>query len=141
MLPWLGETSCQEPARCSSREIVCSSMWARDLNATSRRPLPSPRNTGDVPKTSSARQTTNNKQHLHSPLNAMPNLDMLLLKGPSPRLEEGLNELRFAILADGIPANSEGMVRLHNHGMPLRPDTQSEGPLSSEHLQLLYVPY
>lgn len=43
----------------------------------------------------------------------MPNFDMLLLKGPSPGLEEGLNELRFAILTDGVPANSEGMVRLH----------------------------
>lgn len=40
----------------------------------------------------------------------MPNLDMLLLKGPSLNIEEGLNELRFATLTEGIPANSEGMV-------------------------------
>ena len=43
----------------------------------------------------------------------MPNLDMLLLKGPASGVDEGLNELRWTILADGIPANSEGMVRPH----------------------------
>jgi cell cycle arrest protein BUB2 len=41
----------------------------------------------------------------------MPNLDMLLLKGPTAGVEQGLNEIRFQILAEGIPANSEGMVR------------------------------
>jgi cell cycle arrest protein BUB2 len=41
----------------------------------------------------------------------MASLDVLLLKGPSQgNLEEGLNELRYAILTQGIPANSEGMV-------------------------------
>ncbi|KAJ4287264.1 CDC16 protein [Kalmusia sp. IMI 367209] len=42
----------------------------------------------------------------------MPNLDMLLLKGPSSGVEEGLHELRWTILTDGIPANSEGMSEL-----------------------------
>lgn len=59
----------------------------------------------------------------------MPNLDMLLLKGPSPGVEEGLNELRFTILAEGIPANSEGMVRLHCHCVPLQLDSHDEGSL------------
>lgn len=41
----------------------------------------------------------------------MANLDMLLLKGASSENPEAsLNELRYAILAKGIPANSEGMV-------------------------------
>jgi len=41
----------------------------------------------------------------------MTNLDMLLLRGPpSGDVEGGLNELRFTILTEGIPANSEGMV-------------------------------
>ena len=48
----------------------------------------------------------------------MPNLDMLLLKGPSAGVEEGLNELRFAILTEGIPANSEGMVCPRSHLVP-----------------------
>jgi hypothetical protein len=44
----------------------------------------------------------------------MTNLDMLLLKGPSSgNIEEGLGELRYTILTQGIPANSEGMVRYH----------------------------
>lgn len=39
------------------------------------------------------------------------NLDVLLLKGTNPdNPEEGLRELRYAILTDGIPANSDGMV-------------------------------
>jgi hypothetical protein len=42
----------------------------------------------------------------------MTNLDVLLLKGPTGGdPEEGLNELRYTILMQGIPANSEGMVR------------------------------
>lgn len=42
----------------------------------------------------------------------MTNLDVLLLKGPTGRdPEEGLNELRYTVLTQGIPANSEGMVR------------------------------
>lgn len=42
----------------------------------------------------------------------MTNLDMLLLKGAtSGNNEQGLRDLRFAILDKGIPANSEGMVR------------------------------
>lgn len=41
----------------------------------------------------------------------MTNLDVLLLKGPpNGDVEGGLNELRFTILTQGIPANSEGMV-------------------------------
>ena len=40
----------------------------------------------------------------------MTNLDMLLLRGPSSGPEEGLNELRYTILTQGIPANGEGMV-------------------------------
>ncbi|KAF2035764.1 cell division control protein 16 [Setomelanomma holmii] len=43
----------------------------------------------------------------------MTNLDMLLLKGASSKnREEGLQELRYAILTKGIPANSEGMSEL-----------------------------
>ena len=45
-------------------------------------------------------------------VNNMPNLDMLLLKGPAGNVENGLNELRYTILTQGIPANSEGMVGL-----------------------------
>lgn len=41
----------------------------------------------------------------------MTNLDMLLLKGPTGNVEDGLNELRYTILTQGIPANNEGMVR------------------------------
>jgi hypothetical protein len=42
----------------------------------------------------------------------MTNLDMLLLKGGTDGMtEENLAELRYTILAKGIPANSEGMVR------------------------------
>ncbi|KAF2253502.1 TBC-domain-containing protein [Trematosphaeria pertusa] len=40
----------------------------------------------------------------------MPNLDMLLLG--QRRGEEGLNDLRYTILTQGIPANSEGMSEL-----------------------------
>ncbi|KAF2186925.1 TBC-domain-containing protein [Zopfia rhizophila CBS 207.26] len=43
----------------------------------------------------------------------MTNLDKLLLKGPpSGDLEGGLNELRFTILTQGIPANNDGMSEL-----------------------------
>ncbi|CAI6332484.1 unnamed protein product [Periconia digitata] len=42
----------------------------------------------------------------------MTNLDMLLLKGPSGNVEDGLNELRYTILTQGIPANNEGMSEL-----------------------------
>ncbi|KAH8732990.1 cell division control protein 16 [Phaeosphaeriaceae sp. PMI808] len=43
----------------------------------------------------------------------MTNLDMLLLKGASSgNPEEGLQEIRYAILTKGIPANSEGMSEL-----------------------------
>ncbi|KAF1951819.1 cell division control protein 16 [Byssothecium circinans] len=42
----------------------------------------------------------------------MTNLDMLLLRGPSGNVESGLNELRYTILTQGIPANSEGMSEL-----------------------------
>jgi cell cycle arrest protein BUB2 len=43
----------------------------------------------------------------------MTNLDMLLLKGPPfGDVEGGLNQLRFTILTEGIPANSEGMSDL-----------------------------
>lgn len=48
-------------------------------------------------------------EHQALPLqSAMPNLDMLLLG--QRRGEEGLNDLRYTILTQGIPANSEGMV-------------------------------
>jgi hypothetical protein len=41
----------------------------------------------------------------------MTNLDVLLLKGcTSANPEESLRELRYAILTDGVPANSDGMV-------------------------------
>ncbi|KAH7123890.1 cell division control protein 16 [Dendryphion nanum] len=43
----------------------------------------------------------------------MTNLDMLLLKGPSSgNVEEGLSDLRYTILTQGVPANSEGMSEL-----------------------------
>ncbi|KAL5115290.1 CDC16 protein [Pleosporales sp. CAS-2024a] len=43
----------------------------------------------------------------------MTNLDVLLLKGASSaNPEENLRELRYAILIDGIPANSDGMSEL-----------------------------
>jgi cell cycle arrest protein BUB2 len=46
----------------------------------------------------------------------MTNLDLLLLKGASAsNPEEALHELRYTILTEGIPANSEGMVRLHQN--------------------------
>ena len=42
---------------------------------------------------------------------SMTNLDMLLLKGPPhDNLEAGLDELRYTILTEGVPANNEGMV-------------------------------
>jgi hypothetical protein len=42
----------------------------------------------------------------------MTNLEVLLLRGPTGGDPEAhLNELRYTILAEGIPANSEGMVR------------------------------
>ena len=61
---------------------------------------------------------TPNKHH-----DAMTNLDMLLLKGASSKNpEESLRELRYAILTDGIPANSDGMVR--TRPQPLHPPEQ-----------------
>lgn len=49
----------------------------------------------------------------------MPNLDMLLLKGASSENpEEGLRELRHAILTNRVPANSEGMV---SNKIPIAP--------------------
>lgn len=40
--------------------------------------------------------------------------DQLLRKGPGHgELACGLDELRYKILIDGIPSNSEGMVRTH----------------------------
>ncbi|KAF2204638.1 cell division control protein 16 [Delitschia confertaspora ATCC 74209] len=43
----------------------------------------------------------------------MTNLDMLLLKGPpSGDVEGGLYRLRYTILTQGVPANSEGMSEL-----------------------------
>lgn len=79
----------------------------------------------------------NQPQQSHSIERTMPNLDMLLLKGPSPGVEEGLNELRFAILTEGIPANSEGMVCPRFHLVPLWFNMHRAGPLPS---QLLAVP-
>lgn len=41
----------------------------------------------------------------------MTNLDLLLQKGPvNGDLTTGLDELRHAVLLDGIPSNSDGMV-------------------------------
>lgn len=58
----------------------------------------------------------------------MTNLDMLLLKGPSSgNIEEGLGELRYTILTQGIPANSEGMVGsppLRDMSSSMRPTQQ-----------------
>lgn len=41
----------------------------------------------------------------------MTNLEALLAKGPSGDAEAGLEQLRYTILSDGIPSNSDGMVR------------------------------
>jgi hypothetical protein len=52
----------------------------------------------------------------------MTNLDVLLLKGAtSSNPEESLQELRYAILTKGIPANSEGMVRAPLNQSTLNP--------------------
>jgi cell cycle arrest protein BUB2 len=59
----------------------------------------------------------------------MTNLDVLLLKGTtSANPEESLRELRYAILTDGIPANSDGMVH------PSIP-TPSPSPIAHMHPQ------
>ena len=43
----------------------------------------------------------------------MATLDVLMLKGPpGGDINAGLNQLRDAILGDGIPSNSDGMVSL-----------------------------
>jgi cell cycle arrest protein BUB2 len=41
----------------------------------------------------------------------MTSLETLLAKGPSGDTEAGLEQLRYTILSDGIPSNSDGMVR------------------------------
>jgi cell cycle arrest protein BUB2 len=41
----------------------------------------------------------------------MTSLEILLAKGPSGDTEAGLEQLRYTILSDGIPSNSDGMVR------------------------------
>jgi cell cycle arrest protein BUB2 len=42
----------------------------------------------------------------------MANLELLLQRGPSSgELNDGLEQLRYAVLTDGIPSNSDGMVR------------------------------
>ena len=43
--------------------------------------------------------------------NMMTSLEALLAKGPSGDAEAGLEQLRYTILSDGIPSNSDGMVR------------------------------
>jgi len=49
----------------------------------------------------------------------MTHLDLFLQKGPPDGdLSTGLDELRRVILLDGIPANSDGMVRLSSHTFP-----------------------
>ena len=46
----------------------------------------------------------------------MTHLDLFLQKGPpNGDLSTGLDELRRVILLDGIPANSDGMVRPSSH--------------------------
>ncbi|KAJ9648617.1 CDC16 protein [Coniosporium tulheliwenetii] len=43
----------------------------------------------------------------------MPNLDLLLLKGPSSgNIAQSLDDLRYTILTTGVPANSDGMSEL-----------------------------
>lgn len=60
----------------------------------------------------------------------MTNLDMLLLKAASSdNPDEGLQELRYTILTDGIPANSEGMVSFP-HGLAL-PYSMSQSRIQS----------
>jgi hypothetical protein len=81
----------------------------RDNWKRGNRQAPSPRRPCGDPKP--------NLQLLTNPLlrnnnTKMTNLDMLLLKAASASSpEEGLHELRYTILTEGIPANSEGMVR------------------------------
>ncbi len=44
-------------------------------------------------------------------MTAMTNLSSLLLKGPLVGdLTKGLEQLRYTVLLDGIPSNSDGMV-------------------------------
>lgn len=44
----------------------------------------------------------------------MTHLDLFLQKGPSNGIVvPGLEELRRIVLLDGIPSNSDGMVRFH----------------------------
>jgi len=38
------------------------------------------------------------------------NLNHLLQQGSKANANSGLDQLRYAVLADGIPSNSEGMV-------------------------------
>jgi subtilase family serine protease len=53
----------------------------------------------------------NNNNNNKNTVSNMTNLDMLLLRGPShDNLEAGLDELRYTILTEGVPANNEGMV-------------------------------
>lgn len=40
----------------------------------------------------------------------MTKLEALLAKGPAGDAEVGLEQLRYTILSDGIPSNSDGMV-------------------------------
>jgi len=69
-----------------------------------------------VHSTFASRSTTNHQppttnHRVNNTTRAMTNLDVLLLKGASSdNPEESLRELRYAILTDGIPANSDGMV-------------------------------
>jgi hypothetical protein len=76
-----------------------------------------------------------NKQHHH----AMTNLDVLLLKGStSDNPEERLRELRYEILTNGIPANSEGMVP--NCPRPLHTALTDNCLVRTAHLHLAHLP-
>jgi hypothetical protein len=59
------------------------------------------------------REAVNNQtpEQQTSSVNTMANLDQILQRASlTSNAEEGLNELRYTILTQGIPANNEGMV-------------------------------
>lgn len=47
----------------------------------------------------------------------MTNLEALLAKGPAGDAEAGLEQLRYTILSDGTPSNSDGMVSKQSHAI------------------------
>jgi hypothetical protein len=81
----------------------CTSVIGRSVDANASR----------LPFSEHRHQLNNLNSHngIFTEIDEMTNLDAFLLKGPpSGNIEGGLDELRYLILTQGIPANSEGMV-------------------------------